>query len=444
MRILGLVAENYKRLKLIEVAPKSRVVTFSGKPDQGKTSCVDAFLAAIGGKRFTADMPVRKGAKNARIRLVLGSSKVEWTVQRTIRPGGEQELVLTDASGRQQGRGQSILDDLIGDIWMDPTAFVRMKPKEQIEILRKIANVPDFTAMEAANAADFAIRTELNREIKGISFELQGMTVQDGLPEERVDETPFRERMAAAKVANENVQEIIVEKTRLRGEAQALTDSAEQLQRTMNELADEIDQLEARLVEVKGMLSEAEKDLPKRIKSAETAHAAYDAAPAGEIVDVSGIVEELEQAQLTNREIDKREVYLARQRTMQVKQREADALTRAMADRQEEKTLALDNAKLPVEGLTFDDNLVYVKGIPLAQLGESEQIQICTRIAMAEEKPLRVLPVMHGESLGDSGIAMLEKLAEEHDFQILMAMVDDSGKRGYVIEDGMVARDNEA
>ena len=445
MRIIGMVVENYKRLRLIEVAPKGRIVTFTGKPDQGKTSCVDAFLSAIGGKRFTQEMPVRKGAKNAKLRLVLGSSKVEWTVQRTIGTDGMHTLVLTDASGRQQGRGQAILDELRGDIWMDPTEFVRMKPKEQVEILRKVAKLEiDVDALNKANAEDFEERTAIGREVRRLEAELAGMTVQEGLPAEKLDEASILVALADVGSANEDARRVDREKDALRNEVRRREAAVDAAGWELSRAKDLVKELEAKLLEAKGAVQVKNKNVEAAKQAASEAAEMLAAAPDAVYADVAALTDKLQEAQTTNREIDKRDRRVAKERELAAKRREHDSLTRAMEDRNEAKATALANSKMPVEGLTFDEDQVLMRGIPLAQLGESEQIRICTRIAMAESPTLRVLPIMHGESLGEAGIAMLEEMAEEHDFQILMAMGDDSPKRGYVIEDGLVAREIEA
>jgi len=444
MRLIGMVAENYKRLRLIEIAPKGRVVTFSGKPDQGKTSCVDAFLSAIGGKRSTQEMPVRKGAKNAKIRLVLGASKTEWSVQRTIAADGTHSLVLTDAKGQPQGRGQSILDELHGDIWMDPTQFIRMKPKEQVEILRKVSRLEiDVDAINAENEADYKQRTIVGREVSQLEAELSGMTTQEGLPAEKVDESEILAQLVDVGRLNDEARKADAAKQDL-GQRSAESD------RKLLGIQGSIRSAEARIENLKVELEAAEGVLrvwrdeftayePINIKAAQD----YLNAPDGLFADPATLTASLLRAQMTNREIDKQQRREAKKGELNGERRKVEALTRAIENRNERKAAALAAAKMPVEGLTFDDETVLMRGVPLAQLGDSEQMRICARIAMAENPKLRVLPIMHGESLGEEGIAMLAEMAEEHDFQILMAIVDESGKRGYVIEDGMIKTENE-
>ena len=104
----------------------------------------------------------------------------------------------------------------------------------------------------------------------------------------------------------------------------------------------------------------------------------------------------------------------------------------------------LTDAKLPVEGLIFNETQVLYNGLPLENLGEGEQIRISTQLAMAANPKLRVIFIRHGEALDEDRIAAMAKLAEEHDFQIWMSKVDSTGNIGIVMEDGMVKETHEA
>ena len=170
----------------------------------------------------------------------------------------------------------------------------------------------------------------------------------------------------------------------------------------------------------------------------EAAQKAYAEAPEGTPIDVAELTAELQRVQLTNREIDKRTRHQGIEEQLRANKAEAEKLTRAMEDRIEQKTTAIQNAAMPVEGLTFNENEVMFNGIPLTQLGEAEQIRISASIAMAANPKLRILRILHGESMDEDGLKILAEMAEANDFQIWMAKVDSSGKVGIVMEDGMV------
>ena len=148
-----------------------------------------------------------------------------------------------------------------------------------------------------------------------------------------------------------------------------------------------------------------------------------------------------QEAQLINREIDKRSRRDLLQGQLNAKRNAADQFTRQIESREEQKRTALAKAKMPVEGLTFDDDMVTFNGIPIEQLGEAERIRVSTAIAMAANPKLRIIRILHGEALDEDSLQILASMAEEHDYQIWMARVDSSGKVGIIMEDGMVKED---
>ncbi len=60
-------------------------------------------------------------------------------------------------------------------------------------------------------------------------------------------------------------------------------------------------------------------------------------------------------------------------------------------------------------------------------------------IAMAGNPKLRVLRIKDGSLLDSKSYAMLQEMAELHDFQCWVEAVDESGTVGIVMEDGAVA-----
>ena len=163
MHILNLLVENYKRIKLVEIPRKGRVTQITGKNGQGKTSALDSIWAALAGKRGFPEKPVRKGAQKARIRVELD----EFVITRTITAAGSHTLLVETKKGVQMAGPQAVLDTLIGERTADPQAWVRMKPKEQADMLRQIAHCEvDFEAINQANARDYEERAALHRDVK--------------------------------------------------------------------------------------------------------------------------------------------------------------------------------------------------------------------------------------------------------------------------------------
>ncbi|MCL5460434.1 hypothetical protein M3M33_17480, partial [Loigolactobacillus coryniformis] len=69
------------------------------------------------------------------------------SIERIFTPGGTR-LVVRNADNVPQATPQALLDRIISKITFDPLSFVRMKPVEQMELLRKLVNL-DFTKLNA-------------------------------------------------------------------------------------------------------------------------------------------------------------------------------------------------------------------------------------------------------------------------------------------------------
>jgi recombinational DNA repair ATPase RecF len=87
MKIVGLQAENFKRLRAISIHPNGDpLVRIVGKNAQGKTSALDCISAALGGERLCPDEPIRRGAETADIQIDLG----DLVVRRRVTAAGAQ------------------------------------------------------------------------------------------------------------------------------------------------------------------------------------------------------------------------------------------------------------------------------------------------------------------------------------------------------------------
>jgi hypothetical protein len=80
--IVELRAENFQRLKAVQIRPNSRIVQLTGGNDQGKTSILQAIAAAIKGKPACPTDPIRDDCEKAWISLDLGDKVVRRTFTR--------------------------------------------------------------------------------------------------------------------------------------------------------------------------------------------------------------------------------------------------------------------------------------------------------------------------------------------------------------------------
>ena len=192
-RILEYYAENFKRLRLVEFKPKGRMTVFTGKNDQGKTSALDAIPFVLGGKKYSPELPLRRGASRFKVKLNLGDLVVERTAS---------GLTVQTAPGvKAWDTPQAMLDSIFDELAFDPMEFIKLKPAEQVEMLRKsVAIDEDLDELTRLNEADFKERTAKNAEVEASRWRSRGLSDSRGTAggEDRRgrdrDEDPHRRR----------------------------------------------------------------------------------------------------------------------------------------------------------------------------------------------------------------------------------------------------------
>lgn len=101
----------------------------------------------------------------------------------------------------------------------------------------------------------------------------------------------------------------------------------------------------------------------------------------------------------------------------------------------------LEEADLPVDGLTVDDDGILIDGVPLHQLGTSRQIRLGVLIAHALNPRSAFVLVDGAESMGQSDRKALADTAAELGLQLIMTFVDPVAVPGVGVT---VMRDGEA
>lgn len=448
MKILEFQAENFKKLRVVRITPDGHLIQLTGGNGAGKTSTVDAIWFLLKGIKGLPVKAIRVGAETMKVSGRIGNSDLEFVVTRSL--STESKLPTLDIrmiKGERDTTPQDFLDRIFDILTFDPLEFIKMDARAQVAKLRETAKVDlDFEALAIEHDADYKQRHKTGLEAKALEAQIEAMPTLEGLPKEKLDEAGILEKLEAAGESNRKAQEVFRAKQELGAAAARVGVEVTQKQSAIESIQGKIELLEKELKRAKEELSAARKEHTALETQRKRAEEAFRAAPAGEPIDVSALTAELQSAQRTNRAIDawrRKEELKTELETKKLKYQEIE---NRMKTRDEKKRLAIAKAKIPVEGLAFNEAMTEVtfNGLPLENLGEGEQIRLSARIGMAANPKLRVLCIRHGEALDEAGLKILAELAEQHDFQIWMARVDSSGQVGIVLEDGMVVARNEA
>lgn len=436
MKIIQLEATNIKRLKAVQINPVGNVIQVSGPNGSGKSSVLDSIYYALAGTSTVPSKPVRKGEEKALIKLNLG----EVTVIRRFTQEGATSLVIEAANGARFPSPQAMLDGLLGQLTFDPLAFSRADTRKQLEVLRSVVKLEvNLDELEAANQADFSVRAGIQRTIKQLEGEASlGAPYPDSTPDEEVDVNPLLAEMEQVGQRNVEIEKVRGKKAEVETTARDRRQLAHAAQDRARELRIEIDDLNKKCLMLKVQAQQADELVEKNQHDALELDTSASTIEVPLPLDVAEIKNRINQAQLTNKQVQIKKRKRELEGKISKARNEALALTAKMKERLDQKQAAIASAPMPVPGLSFGEGEVLLNGLPLNQASSAENLQVSIGIAMALNPKLRVLRIQDGSLLDDKSMKLLQDMAETQDFQIWVERVDLSGKVGIVMEDGAV------
>lgn len=416
MKILSLRADDFARLKAVEIRPDGALVPITGKNSAGKSTVLKAIWTALEGRAAAPAKPIREGAERAVIKLDLGEFNVTRSFRKDKHGEVTSDLTVTLADGSAVKRTpQAMIDAVLGDLTFDPLAFSKLPPKEQFERLKKLVPGVDFEAIASQRQRLYDERTDANREHRSAAARSAAIQLPPGPEPREVNVDDLLEEIHVANQRNQSNQ-------RLR------------------------DAVDAKRAKTTGFLVEADSLRRQADRFEATARALHDEATKLGLsidldIDTADFAKQLSsarQVEIVRRQFkEKRECEIEAARAKDVSEDITDKIS--AIDIRVENELA--KAKLPA-GLSLDaaNGAVLLQGLPFASAGTADKIIASAQAAMAMNPKLRVMLIDEGSELDAEHVEMLAELAEAHDYQVWVCSVSNSADGpGFRIEDGSVA-----
>lgn len=399
-KIVRLTANNIKRLHAVEIAPDGNIVVISGKNGAGKTSILDSIWFALAGGAALRDTPhpIREGEEHAEVTLDMG----DFTVTRKWNGEKPSTLTVMSKDGAKYSSPQAFLDERLGALSFDPLAFSAKSPREQLADLLALVELPfDPEELDAKRLGIFDQRTEIGRDFTHAKGRVADIP--------RPTEEPGEEVSFASLTLEYDEARKVISQRRL--------------------VEDSLDQSKAQVDKLRGELAHAE----AIVKLNERTLAETPEAP-----DISELQERMERVEQDNQDIrDLREAWKS-WAAHDLLRDQVDALTGQLAALDASKAEALAGAKMPIDGLAFDEEGVTYNGIPFRQCSSGERLRVSLAMSMAMNPEIRVIRITDGSLLDGDNLRMIEDMAYDEDYQVWLEVVSDGSGVGFQIEDGSV------
>jgi len=430
MKILGLQIENFKRLKLVNIVPQDNVVVISGANMQGKTTVMDAFWAALGGAKADKAQgtiePIREGQKKASVIVTMEGIKVtrKWT------SNDKSILTVENQQGAKFKSPQAMLDKLVGSLSFDPMVFSEMEGKQQLDTMLSLVKFSeDPKELDRQKKDLYDERTIVNRQVTKLEAQLAGMIVPgEDTPTEETVATDILVKMQAAS-------EQLTANNLKRQDLQSLGFKMNQLKGDIKSIDDEMEMLLEKIDTLKGERAVKQESLDDVITKGKALQ--VDVKELKD-TDIAGLQEQMNNIEQDNKAFRDAVSYREKEKELTTAKEESQAFTNKIKAIEDKKEAILKEAKFPVDGLGFTETGVTLNGIPFSQCSSREKLIVSLSIAMALNPELRVIRMNNGNMLDSSGMAILQQMAAEKDYQVWLEMVDETGSMGVYIEDGEV------
>ena len=415
----------------MDIDPDRTMNQLTGANATGKTSVLDTIAMTLSGDVLkTISEPLRHGTEKGVGQVILGDPEPPLTVTRTFTANDKSYLKVESEDGARYPSPQKMLDAMIGKLTFDPLAFSSLKNKEQLGTLLELVQIPiDLEQWAVDRKRIFDERTTVNRNATEVQGQIKGFPeLPEDLPAEEVSAaTILQEQRAAQAVIDENNVE--------RGRLGQFKDAHGYHVCTVQGLEEDIKTLEARLVDARNRLKAAQEE----VDVARTVY--YEQVSLTEALkdpDLSVFDQRITEVESTNRMVRAKAQKAELESKLALIQRRSKLLTERLTAKDAEKVDALKAVKMPIEGLTFDDNGLFYNSVPFNQCSSGERLKVSTAMGMALNPKLKVMFIRDGSLLDTKHRAILHQMALDNDYQLWMEVTDDTGKVGIYFEDGEI------
>lgn len=344
MKINKLEIENIKRIKAVKVEPTANGLTIiGGKNNQGKTSVLDSIAWALGGERYRPSQAQREGsAIPPNLRVTMDNGLI------VERKGKNSDLKVTDPNGEKAG--QQLLNEFVEQLALDLPRFMGASSKEKANTLLKVIGVGDrLTQIDKEEQELYNRRLTIGQIAdRKEKFAKEQLYYPDA-PKELVSPMELIQRQ----------QEILAQN----GENQRKRGRLHQLEQDYQKTVEEMEDLLKR-----------QKTLENDLMAARTAASDLIDQSTKELEENIANIEEINRKVRANLDKDKAE------EDAQEYRRQYNELSKQIEDIRKTRIDLLDNASLPLAGLSVKNGELVYNGFQWENMSGSDQLKVATAI----------------------------------------------------------------
>ena len=438
-------------------------VEITGTNGSGKTSVIDAIRYGLT-NQSERDYIIRKGASEGEILIETDTGLYIDRKKRT----DKADYKSVKEGGKEVSGPESMLKQLFTPLQLDPVAFIGMNKQEQNRIIldliefdwdlnwirEQFGEIPEgvnydqnilqvLHDIQADNSVYFQTRQDINRDLKNKRAFIEEIASDipaeyDADRWERYDLGEAYRKLESIREENSRIERAKVFKdsydNKLRGlEAdREIQVSAEEkaIAAEREGLTSTIERLKAEIRAADEKLGGLDRKLQDKIALADSQYEAKKAKLAKDMqiadeyiakdpVDCSRLQEEVDTAERMKKHLNEYRRMQGLEADVKRLKTESDELTRKIELARTLPGQILETATLPVEGLTVENGIPLIHGLPVSNLSEGEKLNLCVDVALSKPNNLQIILIDGAEKLSDENRNKLYQKCKDKGLQFV-------------------------
>lgn len=453
-----------------EISLDGKSVEITGPKGKGKTSVLDSIRYALT-NRSDRDFIVKQGEDEGEIII---ETDTGLTIDRKARTDRADYINIREYSTTHT-RAAEFLKGIFTPLQLNPIEFTQMSKQEKNRVIlnliefdwdlnwikEQFGEIPEginyqqhilqvLEEIQSEKGQYFQSRQDINRDIRNqraITEEI-ALSLPDNYQFDKwndFDMSAKYRKLEEMRVNNNRIEKARsfaeAYKNKLRGlEAQreidkstaekVVADEKSQLKSTIERLKAEIKAAEDKLL---GLDEKLDSKIQLIESQYETAKAKLDADTQisqewaeKKIVDLTEIQTEIDIAEEMRKHLNEYQMMVRKQEEIERLVEKSEDLTRKIEIARELPGKILRTAKIPIEGLTVENGVPLINGLPISNLSDGELLELCVDVTIQKPGGLEIILLDGAEKLDSENRKKLYAKCKDKGLQLIATRVTDS------------------
>lgn len=447
-----------------------RSIEVTGSNGVGKTSIIDSIKYALTNDS-SRDYVIKNGESEGEIFI---ETDTGLTIDRKKRVN-QADYKNIRQDGKPVQSPEAFVRELFTPLQIDPVKFTQMSRQEQNRIIldliefnwdlnwikEKFGEIPQgvdyqqnilqvLNDIQSEKGVYFQTRQDINREIRNKtafisdiakdipqSFQAEKWEAYD-LSEAYTKITKAQEynsRIERAKLFKDSYDnkvrgyqaemEIAVSnlKSAIAAEREQLTSEIERKKAEIKAAEDKLNSLSDKIADKTKIF---ESEYREKVAKLDSDIKVADEYTGKQLVNISAMQAEVKTAEEMKKHLNEYKRMKSMQNELETLEEHSKALTSKIELARELPGEILKTATIPVKGLTVKDGIPLINGLPISNLSEGEQLQLCVDVALSKPNSLQIILIDGAEKLSEKNRLALYEKCKEKGLQFIATRTTDS------------------